>query len=82
MSEPGAMCPPPPPPPPPAEECSSTPPSPNHRSRSPSPSSTSTALEVVEEPTLKPSEVVQRGGSGELLINFILLYGMAVLDII
>ncbi|PSN51771.1 hypothetical protein C0J52_05256 [Blattella germanica] len=63
VSEPGAMCPPPPPPPPPAEECSSTPPSPNHRSRSPSPSSTSTALEVVEEPTLKPSEVVQRGGS-------------------
>jgi len=48
------MCPPPPPPPPPAEEGASSPP------RSPSPP----ALEVVEEPTVKPSEVVQSEEAG------------------
>lgn len=54
MSEPGPMCPPPPPPPPPEEEgVSST-------SRSPSPKD----AEVLEEPTVKPSEVVQREDAG------------------
>jgi hypothetical protein len=54
VSEPGPMCPPPPPPPPPEEEGVSSP------SRSSSPKDT----EVLEEPTVKPSEVVQREDAG------------------
>lgn len=54
MSEPGPMCPPPPPPPPPEEEGVSSP------SRSPSPKDT----DVLEDPTVKPSEVVQREDAG------------------
>lgn len=54
MSEPGPMCPPPPPPPPPEEEGVSSP------SRSPSPKNT----EVLEESTVKPSEVAQREDAG------------------
>jgi hypothetical protein len=54
VSEPGPMCPPPPPPPPPEEERVFSP------SRSPSPKDT----EVLEEPTVKPSEVVQREDAG------------------
>lgn len=49
VSEPGFMCPPPPPPPPPEEEGVSSP------SRSPSPPEP----EVLEEPSVKLSEVVQ-----------------------
>lgn len=54
MSEPGSMCPPPPPPPPPEEEGVSS------LSRSPSPKEP----EVLEEPTVKPSEVLQREDAG------------------
>lgn len=54
VSEPGFMCPPPPPPPPPEEEGVSSP------SRSPSPPEP----EVLEEPSVKLSEVVQSEDTG------------------
>jgi hypothetical protein len=54
------MCPPPPPPPPPEDESVSSP----SRSPSPSPSPSPKEPEILEEPTVKPSEVVQREDAG------------------